>query len=319
LRGISFAEVVAQSRGADPLLFTASIMVVTLTFPVRAVRWRILLAASTGRTPPFRPVWLATAIGFMANNLLPARAGEVARAFAATKLVGPPLPTTLSTIAVERIFDGLVVVALLSAGIAAPSFPAEVTLGGRSLARIATLMGALFLTALLLLGLAARRPEATMRLGERVVGAILPARPAGFLVRIGAHLLSGLSVLRSPGAFALVTAWSCAVWLLNAASYALAFAAFHLDTLPLSAAVVLQGIVVLGVAIPSSPGYIGVFQLACVVALGIYGIEHAQAAGFAIALHLAWFVPITVLGLWALMRAGLRLGELTTVPGEAAA
>lgn len=310
LRGISFSEVVAQVRRADALLFAASMIVVTLTFPARAIRWRVLLAAATGSTPPFRPVWLATAIGFMANNVLPARAGEFARAWAASKLVGPPVTTALSTIAVERIFDGVTVVTMLFIGIAAPGFPDGVRISGRSLSGIATLMGVVFLAAMVVLGITAHYPAPMLRFGERVFRAVLPSRFAEIAVKIARNIVDGLSVLRSPRQFLLVLFWSFVVWGLNSASYLLAFASFHLDSLPLSAALVLQGIVVLGVAIPSAPGFVGVFQLACVAALGVYGIDRAEAGGFAIALHLGWFIPITVLGILALLRAGLKFGEL---------
>ena len=311
LKDISPGEVIAQIRGANPALFFLSVAVVTLCFPARAFRWRVLLDESSGARQPFRPVWLATAIGYMANNILPARAGEVVRAYAARQLVGLPVSTALSTVAVERIFDGVVVVLLMIAGIAAPGFPAAVTVGGVRITTLALGAGAVFTGALVFLALVARWPDFWLGVVDRTARGVLPAGPAAWVARVSRNLFGGLTVLRSPVAFARVLAWTLVVWLVNALSFELAFQAFHFDAvLPLTAALVLQGIAALGVAVPSSPGYIGVFQAACIAALGIYHIPKDTAVGFSLALHAAWFVPITVLGLWALLRAGLSLGEL---------
>lgn len=311
LKDQSPAAVLEQVRRADPLLFLLSVVIVTLTFPARAVRWRILLEQSGGTRLPFRPVWLATAIGFMSNNILPARAGEVARAYAGAQLVGQPVSTALSTIAIERIFDGVVLVFLLFVGIAAAGFPADVLLpGGVRLTSVATTFGAIFAGALVFLALVARWPDASLGMVDGITAKLLPAKVAAWCSRVSRHLFSGLAVLRSPRAFASVLFWSFMVWGLNALSFVVAFRAFHMTDLPATAALVLQGITAIGVAVPSSPGYVGVFEAAVIASLGIYGIPKEAAVGFALALHAAWFVPITVLGLWALLRAGLKFGEL---------
>ena len=315
LKDVSAAEVMAQIRRANPLLFVLSIIIVTLTFPARAVRWQILLEASTGTRPLFRPVWLATAIGFMSNNILPARAGEIARAYAGSQLIGPPVATCLSTIAVERVFDGVVVVLMLALAMVAPSFPDNVRLGDVSLQSIAAGMGLVFGLALVFLAIVAHWPDRTLAIVDAVTGRLLPRKAADWTSRVARNLFSGLSVLRSPKHFALMLLWSVIVWGLNASSYIFAFSAFHLD-LPLTATLVLQGITVLSVAVPSSPGYVGVFEAATIAALGIYGVPKEEALGFGLALHMAWFIPITVLGLWALVRAGLSFGQLRGQPSK---
>ncbi len=270
----------------------------------------MLLAAAAQSRPRLHPVWLATAIGFMANNVLPARAGEVARAYAGARLVGLPMSTALSTIAVERVFDGVVVVLMLAIGIAAPGFPASVQLKGVGLQTIAVSMGTLFVIALAALALAAHYPERALGIGDRLVHRLLPRKAADLATKLLRNLLAGLSVLRSGRDFARVLGWSVGVWGINMISYNLAFAAFHLPGVPLSASPVLQGIVVLGVAVPSAPGFVGLFEAAVIAALAIYGVPGDTAFGFSVALHMSWFIPITVLGLWALVRAGMSFGDL---------
>ncbi len=310
LKGKDPAEVWRAVRQADPWLFAASVVVVTLTFPARAFRWRVLLGAAVQSRPRLYPVWLATAIGFMANNVLPARAGEVARAWAGSRLVGLPTTTALSTIAVERVFDGVVVVLMLAIGIAAPGFPDGVELRGVSVQAIAASMGALFVVALGVLALAAHYPERALGIGDAAIHTLLPGRVAALAAKIMRNLFAGLSVLRSGRDFARVLGWSFVVWGTNVVSYNLAFAAFHLPNVPLSASLVLQGIVVLGVAVPSAPGFVGLFEAAVIAALAIYGVPGDTAFGFSVALHMSWFIPITALGLWALVRAGLSFGDL---------
>ena len=310
LRGVAFGDVLREIRAANPAYLALSVVLVTSTFPLRAVRWRLLLAAATGATPRFTPLWQATAIGFMANNVLPARAGEVARAWAGGRLTRTPMAIALATLGVEHIMDGVVVVFLLIVGIFAAGFPADVRLGQAPIEHIAFTFGALFAAALLVLMLVVRAPDRALGLSDRVFAWLLPARAAAWATGIARHLFAGLTVLRSPRQTTRVLTWSFAVWLTNALSYWLAFEAFHLTTLPLTAAFVLQGIVALGVAIPSSPGFLGVFEAMCIVGLGIYGVTQEQAVSYAIGVHLAWFVPITVLGLLELSRTGLRFHDM---------
>lgn len=314
LRDVDPRELLRQVREADLLLFALSVLLATLSFPARAVRWQVLVAAATGTRPALRPTWWATAIGFMANNVLPARAGEVVRAYAGSRLINVPVSTALSTLVVERAFDGVVIVLLLAIGIASPSFPAEVRIpGGGELHAVAISAGVIFTGVLVALALVARMPDRALALSDRILGVVLPTRFAGWARGVARNMVNGLSALRTLKNFSLVLLWSFVVWLVNGAGFLLGFRAFHFDV-PMTSAIVLQGIVAFAVAVPSTPGYAGVFEWACVVALGIYGVAREPAVGFALALHIAWFIPITLLGTWYLLRAGLSLGELRRAP-----
>jgi uncharacterized protein (TIRG00374 family) len=309
LRGVHPAEFVRQVRAANAGLFLLSVAVATLTFPARASRWRIILAA---RSPGVRwkPVWHATAIGFMANNLLPARTGELARGYAASRLVGLPFAASIGSIAVERVFDGLIVVLLMALAIAWSEFPAAVTLGSTSISTIAAWMGALFIVMLLLLFVLVHAPRKGLSRLAAVLRRLLPERAAEFLVRMAVSFIEGLSILRAPQDFARVVIWSFAVWLVNAGAFYLGFLAFHIGPLPLTSPLLLQGIVAIGVAIPSSPGFFGPFEALSRVSLGLYGVPADPAVSFAVGTHLGWFVPITAIGLYYLARSGLSLRDI---------
>jgi len=255
------------------------------------------------------PLWHATAIGFMANNLLPARAGEVARAYVASKQLPVRFTTALASVGVERVFDGLVMLGLMAVAIAAPSFPADTLVGGRSLSTLATSAAVFFGLVLLLALLVVHRPAPWLALFGRIARRLLPTRGAERVVHWADGIVAGLAVLKSPVRFGGVVFWSLAMWLTNAAAFAVCFKAFGLSV-PLEGALLLQGVIGFGVALPSTPGFVGVFEAATLVTLRVYGIESSLAVSYALTYHVTTFIPITVLGLWSLARLRLRLGEL---------
>jgi hypothetical protein len=162
------------------------------------------------------PLWHATAIGFMVNNLLPARAGEVARAYVAKRATGVRFTTAVASVGVERMFDGLILVALMAAALAASSFPQRAQIGGTPLATLATGAAVLFGVALLAALVLVHRPERSIGFLARTLGRILPARAARRLMSWLEGIAAGLAVLKDPGRFAAVVAWTLVLWLVNA-------------------------------------------------------------------------------------------------------
>ena len=308
LKDTRWADLVGAVRHVDLPLFLLSTLLVTLTFPARAMRTRWLLRAATGRRPPYLPVWRATAIGFMANNLLPLRAGELARGVALGRLLKERISTALSTIAVERVFDGIVIMLLLAVAVASPEFPVSAAQGER-LGRLAAVTATIFASALGILALVAHYPDRILRPVHAAVRRTFSEHNAARVLRIIDGLADGVGVLRRGGDFAWVLGWTLALWGLNAASYVAAFEAFHLGV-PASTSLVLQGVLAIGVSVPSTPGFVGVFEGACKLTLGFYGVAASTAAAFALAVHLAWFIPITALGLLSLARTGLTMHDI---------
>jgi uncharacterized protein (TIRG00374 family) len=319
LWGIRPGEVLHHIRRAHAGWFAASVVCATLTFPLRAIRWRIFLASSTDNRK-FKPYWDAVAIGFMANNVLPARAGEVVRAYAGTELIGVPFTSSLASIGVERIFDGVILVFFLAIAVASPTFPPGAMIGRTSVAGLARTMAVLFAGALVALIIMVRNKDRALPLANRVFARLLPERFATPLMRIVANLVKGLGVLHSSHDIARVTVWTLALWGTNALSYIFGFLAFDIGSPP-AAAFVLQSVAAFGVAIPSAPGFFGVFERISRSVLGIYDVPKAVAVSFAIAIHIGWFIPITVIGLIVLARSDLTLHQLRggAAPAKAAA
>lgn len=311
LRGVHLDEVARQIRQSDPWPLAVGVVLATLTFLVRLVRWQLLLRHESGRPLPPWPLWHAIAIGFMANNLLPFRAGELVRVYAATRLSGARFTAAMSSIAVERIFDGLAVIGLLGAGLLLSDLPADVVVGGVSLARAAQVGGLMALGALLCSAAIVAFPLAAERLVRRVL-------PAGKLVDRIVHLIEGirhgLASLRSPGLLAGVVLWSLAHWLMNGAALWVSFAAFDIPV-SFAGALVLQGVMAIGISVQLTPGFVGQFEAAIVAGLALYGISNDVASSYALAYHGATFLPITLAGAWSLARTPVALSDLRKVAG----
>lgn len=121
--------------------------------------------------------------------------------------------------------------------------------------------------------------------------------------------VGGLDALRTPSRLIPVVLWSLILWFVGAASFWIGAAAFDLD-LSFSGAMLLQTLIGFGVALPSSPGFFGPFEAVTRATLSLYGIAAGPAIAFAVAFHIGGFIPITLLGLWSLGKADLRLGQL---------
>lgn len=286
----------------------AAVVLATLTFPLRTVRWRYLLRLD-GDSLRFVPLWHATAIGFMANNLLPARAGEVARAFAASKATPVRFSAAFASLAVERVLDGLTLVVLLTVAIWAGGFAPGTAVGGVTLGGVARGAGVLFATMLLAALLFVHWPSPALGMVRAVADRTLPAGWSRRLVGFVEGTLSGLDALKSPGRFALVVFWSFAVWSAAAGSFLLAFLAFGID-IQWTAALLLQALIAFGVAIPASPGFFGVFEAVSRVSLSLYGVPAERAVSYAVGYHITTFLPITLLGMASLGRVHLHFADL---------
>ncbi len=305
LRGVQLDEIGHQIANARPAPLVLAVLIATSTYLIRLFRWRLLLRDAEGGALPLAPLWHAVAIGFMANNILPFRAGELVRTFAAVRLARVRFTAALSSIAVERIFDGLAVVALLTAALLASDLPADVAVGGVPIARAARAAGAMGAAALVAAILVVAFPLAA----ERIVRRSLPHGVADRLVGLIEGVRQGLAVLRSPTRLAGVVIWSLVLWLVNAFSFYILFAGFGIDV-GFAGALLLQGVLIFGISVQLTPGFVGQFEAAIVAGLAIYGIPNAVASSYAITYHATTFLPIILLGAWSLARTPVALRDL---------
>ncbi len=314
LRGESPAEVWSViSRANLPLLALAA-LVATAIFPLRAIRWRIILDPMAPGIP-IGALWRSIAIGMMVNNIYPARLGEVARAYALTRETNRvSLTGSVASLAVDRVFDALTLMLLLVSAMLVPDFPKGMTVGGQPVQRGAFLFAAGAIGMFVILYVIVAIPERLVSLYGAVVGRFSPR-----FVKRGTDIIhsfsAGLGVLRSPKRFIAVFFWALVHWLVNALAFWLGFKAVGIDV-PFSAANFLQGIIAIGVALPSSPGFFGVFEAAAKVGLEVYGVPGRQAISWAIGFHVLSFIPITVIGLYYFARLGLHFSDFKTPPAD---
>ena len=296
MRNVNFGEMFAEIRTAKPLPVVLGVLLATASFVLRAVRWKLLLRADTGTDVPFWPRWHAVAMGFMANNVLPLRAGEFVRAYAIARLGNVRLTGAITSLVVERVFDALTLVLLLSLGLLLSDLPASTVIAGIPLARIATLAGVGALIAVAVGTVLIARPD----LMEHILRAVLPAgKVLARLVSIGHGITEGLVGLRSPARLAGVIFWSLAMWMVSAASFYVMFAAFDIKV-SFGGALLLQSAMAFGIAVPSTPGFFGPFEAALVAVLSLFGVSDTTAFSYAVTYHLTTLLPVTLLGLVSL-------------------
>ncbi len=307
LRGVSPTEVWREISRANILLLLAATACATLIFPLRALRWRPILDPVAPNIP-FGSLWRATTIGMMVNNVVPARAGEVARAYALTRETGVPFATTIASLAVDRLLDAIVLLGFLGLSLLDPALRSGASRLGSAVSGVAG--GGVVVLLLIMLGLYGLVffPSKLIRLFELFARRLAPSVEERGR-RMLEKFVEGLSVLRRPDRFAAVLGWTTAHWLVNAVAYVLSFHAFGIDV-PFSAALFLLGFIALGAAVPSAPGFFGVFEYMAIQGLGIYGVAREQAASWAIGFHIFTFIPITLIGLWYFLRLGVKMGDL---------
>lgn len=272
---------------------------------VRAWRWHYLLKPI--KEIPTRTIFPITTIGYMGNNIYPARAGEVLRAVILKRKEGVSVSASLATIIVERIFDGVVMLAFVFVNL-----PELARLTGSSgfvgnIQQVAVIGAGVFLGALVVFLLAAMFPHRTMKAGLWFIR-FLPQRFHTRLISLSNRFLDGLASLRSPFNVLMVFFTSVIIWLLETGKYWFVMHAFDFSV-SFFALMLMNGIVNLATTIPSAPGYIGTFDAPGIAVLTAYGVEHSSAAGYTLTLHVALWLPITLLGAYFLTREGIRWSD----------
>ena len=290
----------------------------------RTIRWRLLLLPLCNATT--RHLFPVVVIGYMANNLLPMRLGELVRSYYVGERENVSKSAALATIAVERVVDGVTLLfVLVAASIFLPVVGLLQDLGRDSGIPWPVLMALAivpFVSALGLLTILAYRPGWLLLW----VGPLLQRMPGGAAGRFTGLIdlfVTGLGVLRQPRRVAAIFALSLPVWLAEAAMYYTIALSFGLqESLGGAGGMAAAMLAVtatsnLATALPSVQGGIGPFEIAATATLAVLGTATDVAAAYALVLHAALLVPVTLLGLiylWMDKRSlaqMARIGETT--------
>jgi uncharacterized protein (TIRG00374 family) len=309
VRGVSWQETSAALAAAR-IVYAVPIFLVALgSLYLRALRWGVLLGplAAVGR----RSLLSATSMGFAANMLLPLRAGEVLRPWLLARKEGLPFAPTVATVAVERLLD--MATLLFFFGIATLSLPLPPEwrrYGWFFLGVFAALLGGLVLLQ--------RFPGETVAVLSRLTKPLPHAASERLLLAVH-QFADGLASLKSAAAIAVALLYSLAVWLALAVTFGLGLSALDLPVPWLRGALSVTAIVAIAVSIPGGPGFIGMFQVGCEVALGLYGIEKSIAFGYSVVVHVLQFASTVAIGLYFFLRENVTLKEIRIEAGAASA
>ncbi|MGE5073701.1 MAG: lysylphosphatidylglycerol synthase transmembrane domain-containing protein [Anaerolineae bacterium] len=306
LRGLRLDQFWGAVQSANYWWLIPGVAVYFVAVAARAWRWHYLLRPI--KSIPTRTVFPITTIGYMGNNIYPARAGEVLRAVILKRREGVSVSASLATIVVERIFDGVVML-----GFVFVNLPELARLTANSgfvgnIQQVAVLGTAVFLGALVIFLLAAMFPVITLRVAGVVIDRAVPEKGRPAVTGLTNKFLDGLASLRSPLNILMVFVTSVIIWLLETGKYWFVMHAFNFHV-SFFALMLMNGIVNLATTIPSAPGYIGTFDAPGIAVLTAYGVPQATAAGYTLVLHVALWLPITLLGAYFLTREGIHWSD----------
>jgi uncharacterized protein (TIRG00374 family) len=294
-----FDEIRDAFRGADYALAFAAIPIYFAGYWLRALRWRLLLKP-VAEIPTAR-LYPVVVVGLMTNNIAPMRVGELVRAYLTGEREAISKTTAFGTIAVDRAFDGLTLVAILGA---------VTTLSGTDAGRQSLGIGAalLFIAGTGALAGLAFSPVRVRGLLLRLA-AFAPARLAAKAEEALDRFLTGLAALRSARVLLLAAAASAASWVVEASMYYVVGEAFHLGV-GFDVYLIVVAAANLALSIFASPGGVGPFELATQQVLVLYSVSNAAASAYAIALHALLLAPVVLAGWVMLWSMHFTLREL---------
>lgn len=286
LRGIHFQGVADSIHRVSLPYVLLSLSMMFLMQVLRSIRWGGILRPVV-KVDPFT-LFSVSNVGFLAIVAIPARLGELVRPLLISRKKNVPMAAALGTIFVERIMDTFTV--LLMAGLVIPLMPLPAWL-----VRSVSIMSAIVLIAVVLSGLFIAKRKRFEGI-DRFIPKSLQSRYAGQIRRMIAHFIDGFAVITDWKRLGGLMILSVTVWIIDMLAIYALFLAFGYSLSPL-AAFVLMLILIVGIAIPTAPGFVGNWHYACILALTLFGLEKADALSFAILYHALSVGIVLVLGL----------------------
>lgn len=300
LQRVDFGEVAHALSKAKYEYLVYSSALTLLACVLRAVRWKLLLLPFKETT--FANLFSSLMIGFLGNNILPARLGEFIKAHLLGKKEGLSKSLSFGSIVVDRILDVFALLLVLLFAVTIHDFPEWV----RQVASLGALLLVCAFAALLFCYFNRRR--FARWLGNLV--SPLSKRLSDTASGIFENFMDSFSIVRSPGYFLPSVFVSILIWVVLAAGVHGVFVCLGFE-LSFWSAFIVMAIVNLGLTIPSSPGFVGTFQLFCIQAMLLFGVQRSDGFSFSILYHLTQFLPTTFIGIIFLSRENLGLRTLS--------
>ncbi len=316
----------ADLTQADYRLLALSLVPLLLFLVLRAFRWRLLFYPQQGLH--VKNLLAVINVGYLISNILPFRLGDVARAY----LIGDTEPVSrtaaFSTVVVERVLDALCAVAGFFLVLPFAPLPTWMIRSG-------LIVGAVALVAVALFVVLARRREWTLRLLDRLLLALhwpdgdtmarfwrrlaartrvrflsrLPWADRSRLAGMAGSLIDGLSGVTTLRLGPPLILWSALIWGVISAFYWLVLLAFD-PAQPFVAGLAVSSVTALGMTIPSSPGYVGVFEATTLLTLALFSMQTHAAASYALVAHAIVYATFTLVGLISMRQQNLTYSQI---------
>ena len=303
---IDFRSLVTALRSADYCYIFLAICFTFVSYFLRAVRWRYLLISE--KAIPLSSLYSATIIGYMANNLLPARLGEFVRAYTLAQRERLEAPRVFASLVIDRLFDGFTVLLLLLITLFTLQFPAGMEDAAGALKVGGTMMFLLYCGIVLFLYFLKRQTIRTLS----ALGYILKPFPKRFsdkLIPLLGSFIGGIRLSPRGMHIAALLATSAGIWLFCILPVDMTLRSFNIH-LPFSASVFILIMLVFAVMVPASPGFIGTYHYACYKGLSVFGVPETTSVSIALVMHGTGFFPVIFAGLYYLWKNKISLNEL---------
>jgi uncharacterized protein (TIRG00374 family) len=290
----------------DMYYLAAAILFTFASYWLRALRWHYLLIQE--RPLKLASLYPATVIGYMANNLFPARLGEFIRAWVLAEREKLQAPAVFASLVIDRLFDGFSVILMLVWVLLTLRLPAGMEQSGTLLRAGGASMLVFYLVVMVFLVLFKKRPVATLALLARLLRP-LPSTVSEKILPVVGSFLDGLRISSKPGHLMAIVGCSFLIWMSATLPIHLILIGFGIH-LPLTASFFIMVLLVFAVMVPAAPGYIGTFHLACYTGLAAFGLPDTQAVSIALVIHGVGFFPVILAGLYHVWSQGMSLGKL---------
>ena len=296
LRGLDLAQVWYHVRTARYWWLLPGVAIYFFGVWARTWRWHYMLRAL--KPIPLGRLFPVVCIGYMGNNIYPARIGELLRAYVLKRKEGVSVSASLATILVERVFDGVTMLLFVFVGLPlAPSIPADWR-------RFVIVFSLLFFGALGVFFILAASPRRTQALYNWIIDLLIPRRFRDPIRDFADRFMEGLYFLRSGRDVVMIFVTSLVVWLAETGKYWFVMHAFDFEV-SFFVLMLMNGVVNLFTTIPSAPGYVGTFDTPGIEVLKAFGVDPEIAGAYTLVLHAALWLPITLLGAYYMWRESL--------------
>jgi uncharacterized protein (TIRG00374 family) len=282
----------------DAKFVAAAVAATFLGYYIRAIRWRYLVEPM--KRVPMRSLFSCTIIGYMANNILPARLGEVVRAYALGDRENLDTSSVFATLVLDRLLDGFTVLLLLVATLFTLIFPAGMERARKSIVAGGYVTLALYVAVLFFLFLLKTRKEMTLSFLQKFLKPF-PDRFSRWVSSLVDSFIRGVQVSWNRRQIAGLIWTSLAMWGLAVWTVDLVLQGFGI-TLPITAAMFILILLVFAVMVPASPGFIGTYHAACMYGLMVFNLPKEKALSIALTVHGISFFPVTLLGLYFFLK-----------------